>query len=192
VSKQQLEQAALFSLDDLQQVRELDECLTVSPSQAKYTGSTILKRRELVEAVCECLVLHWSERSIAERFKISRKSVPVIRLWAEANGKLAPYKERISKRLAGAFELGLDTWEEGVRDGRVKPDQIPVAMGIFFDKRQLVEGEATAIVETHATVSEASFREKFAQAAEMVSDKDTSLAIDAQVVATEDTKEQNT
>ncbi len=46
-----------------------------------------------------------------------------------------------------AVEAGIEHWTEAVEAGKVSASQIPIAVGIFTDKKLLLDGEATCRVE---------------------------------------------
>ena len=81
------------------------------------------------------------------RSAVSRNTVAGLIRRAEASGKVEPYKARVSARLGRAVEAGVECWTEAVEAGKISPSQIPVAVGIFADKKAMLDGEATSRVE---------------------------------------------
>ena len=139
--------------DDLQPVlpvilAEADERLAaVFATTAAFSGALTERDQSLVDAILSSFVAGATQRQIAERFKVSRNTIAQMVRRAEADGRLEPYKARLSARLGRAVEAGIEHWTEAVEAGKVSASQIPVAVGIFTDKKLLLDGEATSRVE---------------------------------------------
>lgn len=139
--------------DDLQPVLpvildEADQRLAaVFASTAAFSGLLTERDQSLVDAILSSFVAGATQRQIAERFKVSRNTIAQMVRRAEADGRLEPYKARLSARLGRAVEAGIEHWTEAVEAGKVSASQIPVAVGIFTDKKLLLDGEATSRVE---------------------------------------------
>ena len=142
--------------DDLQPVLpvildEADQRLAaVFATTAAFSGALTERDQKLVDAILSSFVAGATQRQIAERFKVSRNTIAQLVKRAEADGRLEPYKARLSARLGRAVEAGIEHWTEAVEAGKVSASQIPVAVGIFTDKKLLLDGEATSRVE-HVT-----------------------------------------
>ena len=140
-------------VDDLQPVlpvilAEADERLAaVFASTAAFSGVLTERDQGLVDSILSSFVAGATQRQIAERFKVSRNTIAQMVRRAEADGRLEPYKARLSARLGRAVEAGIEHWTEAVEAGKVSASQIPVAVGIFTDKKLLLDGEATSRVE---------------------------------------------
>jgi hypothetical protein len=146
-----LVQAALFSDLDLG-----SELLTIEQDAkaGRHTGTTLERRRELVEVICERLAGGMSIRDICKLYGVGRNTVSALMQRLEAAGRLEPYKKRIAAKLGLAVEMGMDRYLEALASGAVDPDKIPVAVGIFSDKRALLEGEPTVIAEVRVLAPE--------------------------------------
>lgn len=127
---------------------EADERLAaVFASTAAFSGTLTERDQTLVDAILSSFVSGATQRQIAERFKVSRNTIAQMVRRAENDGRLEPYKARLSARLGRAVEAGIEHWTEAVEAGKVSASQIPVAVGIFTDKKLLLDGEATSRVE---------------------------------------------
>ncbi len=118
-----------------------------------FSGKILEKDRQLVDAVLGAHASGIGKERIAGAFHISKNSVRGIIERARESGKIDPYKKHVSKSLGRAIESGIERWSEAVEEGNIRPDQIPVAVGIFFDKKQLLDGEVTSRVERVAAPS---------------------------------------
>jgi len=114
---------------------------------AAFSGVFTERDQSLVDAILSSFVAGATQRQIAERFKVSRNTIAQLVRRAEADGRLEPYKARLSARLGRAVEAGIEHWTEAVEAGKVSASQIPIAVGIFQDKKLLIDGEATSRVE---------------------------------------------
>ena len=127
---------------------EADERLAaVFATTAAFSGTLTERDQTLVDAILSSFVAGATQRQIAERFKVSRNTIAQMVRRAEGDGRLEPYKARLSARLGRAVEAGIEHWTEAVEAGKVSASQIPVAVGIFTDKKLLLDGEATSRVE---------------------------------------------
>ena len=127
---------------------QADERLAaVFASTAAFSGVLTERDQSLVDSILSSFVAGATQRQIAERFKVSRNTIAQMVRRAEADGRLEPYKARLSARLGRAVEAGIEHWTEAVEAGKVSASQIPVAVGIFTDKKLLLDGEATSRVE---------------------------------------------
>lgn len=114
---------------------------------AKHTGTSTERRDQLVQAMLERLVAGASQREIARVYGVSRNTVAAIVQRAEANGQLEPYKQRVSKRLGKLIEAGVERFAEAIEQDEVSPSQLPVSLGILMDKKVVLDGEPTSVVE---------------------------------------------
>lgn len=156
--------------DDLQPVLpvildQADERLAaVFASTAAFSGVLTERDQSLVDAILSSFVAGATQRQIAERFKVSRNTIAQMVRRAEGDGRLEPYKARLSARLGRAVEAGIEHWTEAVEAGKVSASQIPVAVGIFTDKKLLLDGEATSRVEHVARVTPEQLMEEMKRA----------------------------
>lgn len=112
-----------------------------------FSGKIVEQDREKVDAVLMAFASGIGKKRIARAFGLSPHTVRGIVQRAEAAGKIAPYKQRMSVRLAQAIELGVEQYIEALEEGKIAPGQIPVGVGILTDKKALLDGEATSRVE---------------------------------------------
>jgi transposase-like protein len=110
-----------------------------------FTGEVVARNQEKYRAIVEAIAGGHSCRDIAHRFGVSKNVVTAIR-GAEPD-LVGTEKKRLSRKLGTAVELGVEAWIESLQAGTLKPESIPVGVGILFDKRALIEGEPTARVE---------------------------------------------
>lgn len=147
-ARQDTSTPALFGEDGLPVRADLVEAIV--QGRHKHTGERLLENHEHVGLLVELLLQGMGVDRIAKRMGVSKWSVIAARDALVARGEMAGWKERIARRSELAVEDGLAAWHEGVLNGSVKPAQIPIGLGIIFDKRQLAMGEATAISGTAA------------------------------------------
>jgi len=159
----------LFSEADLADIESgLPALVDGKPDQERFSGAIIEKQQELVSAVLADLVQGHSQRLIASKYSISRHTISGILSRAEASGKIAPYKQRLSAKLARAIEGGIEKYTEDLEAGKIQGAQIPVGIGILSDKKALIDGEATEVIEHRHTVNLETWRESLRIAAAKV------------------------
>lgn len=112
-----------------------------------FSGKIVERDQQLVAAVLGAHAAGIGKKRIGEAFKISPNTVRGIVDRARLAGKIDPYKRRVSDQLGRAIESGMEQWIEAAEAGNIRADQIPVAVGIFSDKKALIDGEATSRVE---------------------------------------------
>ena len=118
--------------------------------RGQFSGGIIERQAELVDVILERFASGASQREIARVFSVSTNTVAGIVSRATASGRIEAYKTRVSAKLAGAIEGGIEVWTDALRAGTLNPAQIPLAVGIFSDKKALLDGEATSRVEVRA------------------------------------------
>ncbi len=138
-------QALLFDEVDLG-----SELLSIEQDRAanKHTGTTLARRTELRDAICVRLVEGVSQRRIAREFGVSRNTLARLAQLLEASGKMEPYKKRMSAKFAEVIEAGTDLLLQKLEDGTVPANVLPVVVGVFADKKALLDNEPTAIIGT--------------------------------------------
>ncbi|MBM3729121.1 MAG: hypothetical protein FJW40_27320 [Acidobacteria bacterium] len=134
---------ALFDLSQCE--RHLVEL--AEPDAARFTGSTVEKDRQRVDAVLSAVVAGVPREHIAALAKISTHTIAGIVDRAERSGEIAGWKERMSRLLARATETMAATLVEAVEQKKLAPAALPVSLGIAVDKKLLLDGEATSRVE---------------------------------------------
>jgi hypothetical protein len=117
----------------------------------QHTGKTTCKNEGLCWSICEDVLLGLSMRFIARKYCVSRNTIAAIVELMEKTGKMEPLKRRLSRKLGYAVELAVDNSIEMLEDKRVPANVLPVLAGIFFDKRALIDGDATVIIEQRSS-----------------------------------------
>lgn len=130
-------QTAFFAGEDSDQARRY----------AAHTGTTAERRGEIIETALEMVLQGHSQRQVAHLMRLSRNTLAVLMRRWEQEGRLEPLKQRISARLGRAIEAGVEAWTDALEAGAVPVQTIPVAVGIFTDKKALLDGEATVRIE---------------------------------------------
>lgn len=140
-------QAFLFDVLDLG-----SELLVIEEDRAanKHTGKTLERREELRDLISTRLCEGMSIRAVCRAYGVGRNTVSKLVQRLEAAGKMEPYKKRVSAKLGALVEAGVDAFMEKLANDEVPVNVIPVAVGIFSDKKALLDGEATTIVGTTA------------------------------------------
>lgn len=113
---------------------------------SRHTGSILERRQELYDAICERLAAGVAIRKVCRIYGVGRNTVRAIVRRLEASGKMEPLKRRLAAKYGEVIELGTDFFLEKLEAGEVPVTAIPVAVGIFADKKALLEGEPTAIL----------------------------------------------
>jgi hypothetical protein len=111
----------------------------------QHTGARLLEDDELTVKVIGLLMMDTPIKTIATNLNISPKTIRAARDELVKQGKLAPYKERVVRLFEQIIETGSENYLEALEKGTIRPDQLPVGLGIFFDKRALALGEPTSI-----------------------------------------------
>lgn len=178
---------------------ELTECERYLPAvvdgrtdQDRFSGAIIEKQTRLVDAILADLAEGCSQRSIAEKFKVSRHTVSGILQRAEQSGKIAPFKQRVSAKLGQIAEEATEAYLEAIRERKIQPAQIPVGVGIMLDKKAALDGEASEIIEHRHTIDVDGWREKFKSAREKIQGSIQPETPDAITVESETVTDQST
>ena len=115
--------------------------------RGQFSGALVERQAALVDVILERFAAGASQREIAKIFRVSSNTVAGIVARATTSGRIEAYKTRVSAKLAAAVEGGIEVWTDALRAGTLNPAQIPLAVGIFSDKKALLDGEATSRVE---------------------------------------------
>lgn len=118
-----------------------------APDQKRFTGTTTEKDRQRVEAILAAVVAGVPAEHIARLANVSTHTVAGIVDRAERGGKIAGWKERMSRQLARATEGLAASLVEAAEKKTIAAGQQPVALGILIDKKLVLDGEATSRVE---------------------------------------------
>lgn len=138
-----MSQPALFDLADCEQ----HLVQLAGRDRERFTGSTVAKDGELVDAVLAAVVQGVPRETIARLARISPSSIAAIVERAEKSGQIGGWKERMSRILARATETAAAGLVDDIERGKLPAGQKPVAIGILVDKKLLLDGEATSRVE---------------------------------------------
>ena len=134
-------QPALFDLRAWEQ-----EVLHVR-DQERFSGRDTERDQRLVSAVLSAVSAGVPRQHICDLARISSHTVQGIVERAEKDGRIAPFKARISAALRRGAETIATSLIEDVEKGELPPSSKPVALGILLDKTLLLDGEATARLE---------------------------------------------
>jgi hypothetical protein len=122
------------------------ELLTVEEDarQGKYSGKIIEKHRAKVSAICNALAGGIGIIRIARAFGVSEHTVMAIR---DRHPELIAMEEKeLSRTYGKILKLSAERYLEALVAGSIHPAQLPVGMGIVFDKKALLDGKPTQIV----------------------------------------------
>lgn len=148
--------AAPFLFDDAQMPVRSEVLQSIALRRYEHTGVRLLENDALALRLVELVLAGWGVKRIAVEMQISKHTVRAAKEELERQGKLAPLKERIVRTLGHAIEAGAEKYRDAIEDGFIAPAQIPVGLGILFDKRALALGEPTAIQATAGKTEELS------------------------------------
>lgn len=141
--RQQPDQPALF--DDAQFPVCLPVLEAVRAKRYEFKGVRLVEDEDKALRLVELLVARWGVKKISREMHISSHTVRAARRELTRQGKLAPYVQRVVESMEDAIEAGINNYRDALEDGRINPTQIPVGLGIIFDKRQLATNQATSI-----------------------------------------------
>lgn len=180
------EQPSLFSEFELDRdLLTLDEPVTRKRYTARSLDQQLAKRDAILRALAEG---HGLLR-IAKAFAVSHHLVSTLR--DSRPDLVAIEKKQLSGQLGRILKMSADRYEEALEKGMVPAGQIPVAFGIFADKKAMLDGDAGLVVEhRHSIVgSVEGFRERLRLAVESqatetgVIPQQKGITIDAEVVS---------
>jgi hypothetical protein len=112
-----------------------------------HTGRRLLSDPELIESIVSDLRLGASLRTVCARYHKSHNTIAAILECLEQNGKLDTLERRISRKLGVASEMALDCSLELLHAGKVPANVLPIMLGVFSDKKALLDGRPTSIVQ---------------------------------------------
>jgi hypothetical protein len=137
------EQSELF--DESELPAGLEVVMPEETQRKRFTAEQVARNqgryREIVHAIAGGMPV----RSICKAFSVSHHIVKIIR--EREPDLVATEKKRMSASLGHAARMGVEEFMEQVARGEVEAKVLPVAVGIFLDKKALLDGEATARVE---------------------------------------------
>lgn len=113
--------------------------------QHRFTGERVARNRERYMGIVRALAEGLGVRQIARAFGCSSHTVARVR--EVADELVATERQHVTRKLGTLIRMSLERFEEGLVNGEIHPSQLPVAVGIFTDKKLLLEGGATSRVE---------------------------------------------
>lgn len=141
--RQKRDEPFLFDYDSLPVREDLVEC--VRQERYKHTGARLRDDEELTQRVVNRLCLRHGIERIARDEHISPMSIRAAREVLVSQGKMGGFVKRFQQRAEEIIEAGMEAFYQGILSGEVSPGQLPVGLGIIFDKRALSLGEPTSI-----------------------------------------------
>lgn len=115
--------------------------------QERFSGSTTERDAELVSAVLDAVSAGVRYDQIARLARVSNHTVQGIVERAERSGRIAPYKERMSRQLGRITEALAGQMLDDVEAGKIAPRDKGLMTAMLVDKKLLLDGEATSRVE---------------------------------------------
>lgn len=134
------EQPSLFSEIELD-LLTIDQPVT----QKRYTAASLERCVAKRDAICRALAEGHGLLRIAKVYGVSHHLVSTLR--DSRPDLVAIEKKQLSGQIGRILKLSADRFEEGLVAGKISPAQIPVAFGIFSDKKAALDGDAGMIVE---------------------------------------------
>jgi hypothetical protein len=111
----------------------------------KYSGAIIEKNRDKVKAICGALAEGHGILRVAKAFGVSAHTVMGIR---DRHPELIAIEEKqLTRQFGKILAVSAERLLDGLVSGAIAPAQIPVGMGIVFDKKALLDGKPTSIVQ---------------------------------------------
>lgn len=132
-------------LDDSQLPVRLPVLEAIRQRRYEHVGARLTDDDTACLRLVELLMARWGVKKIAREMNISPHTVRAARRALTQQGKLAPYVQRVVETMEDAIEAGVARYRDALEDGTISAAQIPVGLGIIFDKRQLATGAATSI-----------------------------------------------
>lgn len=126
------------------------------PEVAKrYTGEQLEARTAVRDAVVRALaegvgILRIARMLRAQGIAIGEHSIMALR--DRRADLVAIEKKQLSQQLGRILKLSADKYETALVADKVPAVQIPVAFGIFADKKAALDGEASLVIEHRHTV----------------------------------------
>ena len=136
-------QVALF--DDAEMPLEAGALESIRSRRYEHQGIRLVDDDMKAFRLVELLALKWGVKKISREMNVSAHTVRAARRLLVAQGKMAPYKQRVVERMEDAIEAGVENYREALEQNRVPAAQIPIGVAIMFDKRALALGEPTSI-----------------------------------------------
>jgi transposase len=113
----------------------------------EVTGRIVLKDHERISRLMDMVIYGESERAIAEKLGMGRNTVRKVKDILTERGKLEPQKKRISRRLGHVAEALTEDLLRDVESNALPAHVKPIALGILLDKKALLDGEPSQVIE---------------------------------------------
>lgn len=129
------------------------ELLTIEEDErkGKYSGKIIDQNRQKVRAICAALAEGIGVNRIAKAFSVSIHTVLALR---DRHPELIAAEEKmLSAQISRVLKVGVDRYLQALVDGVIPAAQLPVGLGILFDKKQLLDGKPTTISSSQKQVA---------------------------------------
>jgi hypothetical protein len=123
------------------------DLLTLDREQTRkrYTAASLERQVGKRDAILRALAEGHGLLRIAKAFGVSHHLVSALR---DTRPELvAIEKKQLSGQIGRILKMSADRFEEALEHRLVPPGQIPVAFGIFADKKAMIDGEAGLVVE---------------------------------------------
>jgi hypothetical protein len=137
--------AALFLFDENDLPLKPEWVQAIRDKRYEHTGARLLDDEVKVQRMVDLLCLGNGVKKVAKAMGVSPHCVRAARKLLLEQGKLAPFKARFIDRAEELIEDGAAAVVEAIESGKMHPNFISSAVGIFFDKRALALGEPTSI-----------------------------------------------
>jgi hypothetical protein len=121
------------------------ELLTIDDDEraGKYSGKIIDKNKAKLRAIVQALASGVGQLKVAKAFSVS---VHTVRGIVKRHPELIAIEEKkLSEDIGFAVKLGVERYIEAIINGEIPAAQLPVGLGILFDKKQLLDGKPTSI-----------------------------------------------
>lgn len=127
------------------------------PGAKVYTAEKLNERVGVRDLICRLLadgvgILRIAKLLRSQGIPIGEHSIMALR--DRRPDLVAIEKRQLSAGLGSALKLMLETYTDALVQKRVPATQIPIAFGIFADKKAMIDGDAGMIVEHRHTVAQ--------------------------------------
>jgi hypothetical protein len=125
------------------------------PGSKRYTAHALDQRVAVRDVICRLLadgvgILRIAKMLREQGIPIGEHSIMALR--DRRPDLVAIEKKQLSQELGSVLKLSLETYKDALVKKLVPATQIPIAFGIFADKKAMIDGDAGMIVEHRHTV----------------------------------------
>jgi hypothetical protein len=133
------------------------ELATLDKPQKRYTAVELEKRVVVRDMVCRLLaegvgIMRIAKSLRAQGIEIGERSIMALR--DRRPDLVAIEKKQLSTGLARVLKLSLETYEDALINKKIPATQIPIAFGIFSDKKAALDGDASLVIEHRHTIAQ--------------------------------------